>query len=153
VPRAGDADFRSEHIAARANELADGLGNLINRTIALVSRNPLEVAPEQGRTVVDATSLLALRADLPSATMRRSTCSTYGVRRRRSGRSSQRPTASSRQRSRGNLRRSHAPGTTARRPTWTPCSACCSTRARASLTNCSRSYRLRRNGSASRWLV
>lgn len=39
VPRNGDADFREELVAARANELADGLGNLINRTIALVSRN------------------------------------------------------------------------------------------------------------------
>ncbi len=28
VPRNGDADFREEQLAARANELADGLGNL-----------------------------------------------------------------------------------------------------------------------------
>lgn len=33
VPRNGDVDFREELLAARANELADGLGNLINRTI------------------------------------------------------------------------------------------------------------------------
>jgi methionyl-tRNA synthetase len=39
VPRNGDADFREVLVAARANELADGLGNLINRTIALVGRN------------------------------------------------------------------------------------------------------------------
>jgi len=39
VPRNGDADFREKLLAARANELADGLGNLINRTIALVSSN------------------------------------------------------------------------------------------------------------------
>jgi methionyl-tRNA synthetase len=46
VPRNGDADFREELIAARANELADGLGNLINRTIALVARNrPAGVRP------------------------------------------------------------------------------------------------------------
>jgi methionyl-tRNA synthetase len=38
VPRAGDADFREERVAARANELADELGNLVNRTIALVNR-------------------------------------------------------------------------------------------------------------------
>ncbi len=38
VPRSGDADFRAELVAARANELADGLGNLINRTIALLAR-------------------------------------------------------------------------------------------------------------------
>jgi methionyl-tRNA synthetase len=38
VPRVGDADFREEQLAARANELADHLGNLVNRTIALVNR-------------------------------------------------------------------------------------------------------------------
>jgi methionyl-tRNA synthetase len=38
VPRSGDADFREELLAARANELADDLGNLVNRTITLVSR-------------------------------------------------------------------------------------------------------------------
>jgi methionyl-tRNA synthetase len=38
VPRSGDADFREELLAGRANELADGLGNLVNRTIALVNR-------------------------------------------------------------------------------------------------------------------
>ena len=67
VPRAGDADFRSELIAARANELADGLGNLINRTIALVRRNRAERPRNEGRTVLEASSLLALCAGLPSA--------------------------------------------------------------------------------------
>jgi methionyl-tRNA synthetase len=38
VPRSGDADFREELLAARANELADGLGNLVNRTITLTRR-------------------------------------------------------------------------------------------------------------------
>jgi methionyl-tRNA synthetase len=38
VPRSGDADFREELLAGRANELADGLGNLVNRTITLVDR-------------------------------------------------------------------------------------------------------------------
>ena len=38
VPRSGDVDFREDLLAARANELADGLGNLVNRTIALVRR-------------------------------------------------------------------------------------------------------------------
>lgn len=38
VPRAGDAGFREEQLAARANELADDLGNLVNRTITLVNR-------------------------------------------------------------------------------------------------------------------
>jgi methionyl-tRNA synthetase len=38
VPRVGDADFREELLVARANELADGLGNLVNRTVALAAR-------------------------------------------------------------------------------------------------------------------
>ena len=38
VPREGDADFREELLAARANELADDLGNLVNRTVSLVGR-------------------------------------------------------------------------------------------------------------------
>jgi methionyl-tRNA synthetase len=38
VPRSADADFRAELLAARADELADGLGNLVNRTIGLVVR-------------------------------------------------------------------------------------------------------------------
>jgi methionyl-tRNA synthetase len=68
VPRAGDADFRAELIAIRANELADGLGNLINRTIALVSRHEANgAARTQGGTVAEATSLLTLCAELPSA--------------------------------------------------------------------------------------
>jgi methionyl-tRNA synthetase len=38
VPRSGDTDFREALLAVRANELADDLGNLVNRTITLVSR-------------------------------------------------------------------------------------------------------------------
>ncbi|HSC90534.1 MAG TPA: methionine--tRNA ligase [Gaiellaceae bacterium] len=67
VPRAGDADFRSDLVAARANELADGLGNLVNRTIALARRNRAGRPRREGRTVVEATSLLGLCAELPSA--------------------------------------------------------------------------------------
>jgi methionyl-tRNA synthetase len=51
VPRTGDTDFREERLAARANELADGLGNLINRTITLVDRyRPAGVAQVEPRT-------------------------------------------------------------------------------------------------------
>jgi methionyl-tRNA synthetase len=67
VPRAGDADFRSEQIAVRANELADGLGNLINRTIALVSRSRPDGLPARRGTVSEATRLGALCVGLPSA--------------------------------------------------------------------------------------
>ncbi len=50
VPRAGDADFRDDLLAARANELANGLGNLINRTITLIARyRPYGVAPVDHR--------------------------------------------------------------------------------------------------------
>ena len=38
VLRVGDTDFREELLGARADELANGLGNLINRVIALIRR-------------------------------------------------------------------------------------------------------------------
>jgi methionyl-tRNA synthetase len=44
VPRSGDADFRRALLAARANELADELGNFVNRTIALRSGSAGHVA-------------------------------------------------------------------------------------------------------------
>ncbi len=66
VPRAGDADFRPDLIAARANELADGLGNLINRTIALVSRNCTVEGSRRGETVAEAVGLATSCAELPS---------------------------------------------------------------------------------------
>jgi len=47
VPRSGDAEFREERVAARANELADGLGNLVNRTVSLLGeRSGGERSPE-----------------------------------------------------------------------------------------------------------
>jgi methionyl-tRNA synthetase len=48
VPRNGDADFRDELVAARANELADDLGNLISRVVALAGRNAVEGAADVG---------------------------------------------------------------------------------------------------------
>jgi methionyl-tRNA synthetase len=66
VPRNGDADFREELIAGRANELADGLGNLINRTIALVSRDRV-VGVTAGERPGEAASLDARCDELPSA--------------------------------------------------------------------------------------
>ena len=39
VPRAGDADFTVERMIARADdELANGLGNLVNRVIAMIGK-------------------------------------------------------------------------------------------------------------------
>jgi methionyl-tRNA synthetase len=66
VPRSGDAEFRDASIAARANELADGLGNLISRTIALVGRNRPKGLQASIRPA-EAASLDALCSELPSA--------------------------------------------------------------------------------------
>ena len=38
VPRSGDVDFRDDLVAARAAELANELGNLVNRTITLAGK-------------------------------------------------------------------------------------------------------------------
>lgn len=67
VPRNGDADFREELLAARGNELADGLGNLVNRTIALVGRNLPDGIREVGVGPAEAAPLSAQCAALPEA--------------------------------------------------------------------------------------
>jgi len=69
VPRAGDADFREELLADRADELADDLGNLINRIIALVARcrptgvAPVHAVPEAALPLHAAAESLAPRID------------------------------------------------------------------------------------------
>ena len=46
VPRAGDTDFTAGRLIARANaDLADGLGNLVSRTVAMVHRYRAGVVP------------------------------------------------------------------------------------------------------------
>jgi methionyl-tRNA synthetase len=46
VPRVGDADFTEERLAARADtDLANGLGNLVNRTVSMVHRYRGGVVP------------------------------------------------------------------------------------------------------------
>jgi methionyl-tRNA synthetase len=67
VPRNGDADFREEQLVVRANELADGLGNLINRTISLVSRNRPDGRPRAGDLPDGGEALSVLTAGLPAA--------------------------------------------------------------------------------------
>lgn len=63
-PLGRDADFREELLVARANELADDLGNLINRTIALVSRyRPDGIRPAEQHPT-DAAVLRALKSGL-----------------------------------------------------------------------------------------
>jgi methionyl-tRNA synthetase len=65
VVRSGDTDFREELVAARANELAGGLGNLVNRTIALVQRfRPQDVATVAPRAP-EAAALRGAIARLP----------------------------------------------------------------------------------------
>jgi methionyl-tRNA synthetase len=66
VPRSGDADFREELLAGCANELADDLGNLVNRTIALAGRfRPDGVPPAP--PPIDARALVAAIAKAPEA--------------------------------------------------------------------------------------
>ena len=65
VPRAGDSDFREELLVLRANELADGLGNLVNRTITLIARYRRQgVGAEQPRSP-EARALHALINETP----------------------------------------------------------------------------------------
>ena len=48
VPRVGDADFTVERLIARADdELANGLGNLVNRVVAMIHRYRDGLVPDQ----------------------------------------------------------------------------------------------------------
>jgi methionyl-tRNA synthetase len=67
VPRAGDAEFREELLATRANELADGLGNLVSRTLALVGRFRPDGVHPPAEPPDEARRLLAATAAAPSA--------------------------------------------------------------------------------------
>jgi methionyl-tRNA synthetase len=66
LPRNGDADFREELLVGRANELADGLGNLVNRTIALIARHWPDGLRETGDYPAEAEALLSKSAGLPA---------------------------------------------------------------------------------------
>ena len=66
-PRTGDADFREEQLAARANELADDLGNLVNRTITLVNRFRPGGVDSSAGPPDDADALLAAVAEAPGS--------------------------------------------------------------------------------------
>jgi methionyl-tRNA synthetase len=57
VRLAADADFREELVASRGNELANGLGNLVNRVLALAAGRELDdarEAPVEGRALLEA---------------------------------------------------------------------------------------------------
>ena len=67
APHSRDVDFREELLAARANELADGLGNLINRTITVIARfrpQGLDTPPPRDG---DASALLTAIARTPGS--------------------------------------------------------------------------------------
>ncbi|WP_308164395.1 methionine--tRNA ligase [Nonomuraea sediminis] len=50
VPRVGDADFTEERLIARADEdLANGIGNLVNRVVTMIHRFENGLVPEAGR--------------------------------------------------------------------------------------------------------
>jgi methionyl-tRNA synthetase len=54
---AADADFRAELVASRGNELANGLGNLVNRVLALAdgrTRVDTTDVPAEGRALLEA---------------------------------------------------------------------------------------------------
>jgi methionyl-tRNA synthetase len=67
VPTAGDADVRLDRLRARGDELADGLGNLVARTLALVARARPAGVPTQPRTPAAHDELRALAGALPAA--------------------------------------------------------------------------------------
>jgi methionyl-tRNA synthetase len=63
VRPAADAPFREELVAARANELADGLGNLVNRTIALAEGRRGDQAADEPGSLAQARTGLAGAVD------------------------------------------------------------------------------------------
>src|SRR3954454_7783727 len=67
VPPSGDADFREHQLGLRANELADGLGNLVNRTIALSGKYDPDLGAPLAGGDQRAAQLELLAAGLPGA--------------------------------------------------------------------------------------
>ncbi|HTU76939.1 MAG TPA: methionine--tRNA ligase [Trebonia sp.] len=55
VPRGGDADFRTDRLISRANdELANGIGNLVNRVVSMIHRYRDGVVPAAAGSAPDA---------------------------------------------------------------------------------------------------
>jgi methionyl-tRNA synthetase len=60
VPRVGDTDFTAERLIARAdNELANGIGNLVNRVVAMIHRYRGGLLPGPATSAVTGTAELA----------------------------------------------------------------------------------------------
>jgi len=68
VARAGDTDYTAERMVARANEdLANNIGNLVNRTVSMVAKYRDGVVPVGAKEDPAATALRAARAAAPEA--------------------------------------------------------------------------------------
>jgi methionyl-tRNA synthetase len=66
VPRVGDADFTVERLAARSDEdLANGLGNLVNRVVAMVHRYRQGEVPGDAAVPAGVERLAAARSRAP----------------------------------------------------------------------------------------
>ncbi|PZS09940.1 MAG: methionine--tRNA ligase [Acidimicrobiales bacterium] len=64
VARAGDTDYTAQRLVARANEdLANNIGNLVNRTLSMVLRYRAGTVPPAARDNPGAASLRAARSD------------------------------------------------------------------------------------------
>ena len=88
VPRVGDADFTVERLVARADdELANGLGNLVNRVVAMVGRYragriPVAAAVPPGGQDLDAAIRQAgdrVGAALAGFDFRQATAAVWGI--------------------------------------------------------------------------
>jgi methionyl-tRNA synthetase len=67
VARAGDTDYTAARLVARANEdLANNMGNLVNRTVSMVKRYRDGVVPPRGTGGPAAAGLRAARAEAAS---------------------------------------------------------------------------------------
>jgi methionyl-tRNA synthetase len=86
VPRSGDADFTVERLVARANdELANGLGNLVNRVVSMIHRYcdgevpdvPPAEAPSLDRAIREAPGLID--AALAGYDFRRATAAVWNI--------------------------------------------------------------------------
>ncbi|MGN6795343.1 MAG: methionine--tRNA ligase [Streptosporangiaceae bacterium] len=88
VPRVGDVDFTRERLIGRANdELAHGIGNLVNRVVSLVRKYrdgvvpELEEVPPGSRELVDASLRALAEADsaLAVGDFRRATSAAWAI--------------------------------------------------------------------------